>query len=247
MPPSQKVSRFPRRPSVDAGADTERPGNLENTVTFGPEFPYRRLDRRLDPSPAKFRAVLTCPRQPGVKRAPELCPVQIRRTRPASGTWPYPNAPRPDYRLSCPDASGGRCRSPRLALTKSVRAYFTSTGHRACASSLSRMHRCGRAEDKRHCRKAAYSADRLGPIPAAPLLSTISPNTIFTTTKRAAPSSPSSLVAPSNHSRRLIGSLTDLPGPGFRAICYTSSGHRLTDTESLFTRLIFIPAVQKVS
>jgi hypothetical protein len=43
-------------------------------------------------------------------------------------------------------------------------------------SSPARMHHCGRAKepaqpDKRDCRKVAYSANRLGPVPAAPLLS----------------------------------------------------------------------------
>ena len=75
------------------------------------------------------------------------------------------NAHRPDYRLLSPDANGGHCQSPRPALTRSVRAYFTSTSRRACARGLrlARMHLCGRPEDKRHCRKAACSAPRLLP------------------------------------------------------------------------------------
>jgi hypothetical protein len=51
------------------------------------------------------------------------------------------------------------------ALTKSVRAYFSSTNRRACARGLriARMLLCGRAEDKRHCRKVVCSAPRLLP------------------------------------------------------------------------------------
>src|SRR6266404_5786249 len=75
------------------------------------------------------------------------------------------NARRPDYRLLSQDASGGHCQSPRAALTKLVRAYFTSTSRRACARSLkvARMPPCGRAEDKRRCRKLVCSAPRLLP------------------------------------------------------------------------------------
>jgi hypothetical protein len=50
-------------PLDNAGADAERSGDLKDAVTFGPQFSYRRLDRRLDPSSAKFRAVLACPRR----------------------------------------------------------------------------------------------------------------------------------------------------------------------------------------
>jgi hypothetical protein len=74
------------------------------------------------------------------------------------------SAPRPDYRLLSLDANGGHCQSPLPALTRSVRAYFTSTSRRACARGLrvARMHHCGRAKDRRHCRKLAYSANSLG-------------------------------------------------------------------------------------
>jgi hypothetical protein len=75
------------------------------------------------------------------------------------------SAPRPDYRLLCLDANGGRYRGQQPALTKSVRAYFTSTNRRVCASSSSaaRMRLCGRAKDKRRCRKVACLAPRLLP------------------------------------------------------------------------------------
>jgi hypothetical protein len=54
---------FQDDPLDNAGADAERPGDLEDAVTFGPQFPYRRLDGRLDPSPAELRtpANLTAP------------------------------------------------------------------------------------------------------------------------------------------------------------------------------------------
>src|ERR1700738_1545998 len=72
------------------------------------------------------------------------------------------SAPRPDYRLLCLDANGGPCQGPQPALTKSVRAYFTSTSRRACARGLrgAQMHLCGRAKDKRRCRKVDCSAPR---------------------------------------------------------------------------------------
>jgi hypothetical protein len=84
--------------------------------------------------------------------------------QPGAATCPTSNAPRPDYRLLSLDANGAHCQSPRPALTKSVRAYFISTNRRVCASNLSaaQTHHCGRAKDKRHCRKPAYSANRLG-------------------------------------------------------------------------------------
>jgi hypothetical protein len=66
-------------PLDNAGADTERPGSLENAVTFGPQFSYRRLDRRLDPSPAKLRTVLPCPRQPGVDALPYYAAFKFRK------------------------------------------------------------------------------------------------------------------------------------------------------------------------
>src|ERR1700722_251398 len=66
-------------PLDNAGADAERPGNLEDVVTFGPQFPYRRLDRRLDPSPAELRTVLTCPRQPGVNALPNYTSFKFRK------------------------------------------------------------------------------------------------------------------------------------------------------------------------
>jgi hypothetical protein len=50
----------------DAGANTKRPTNLEDTVALGSEFPYLSFDGRLDLPPAELRAVLTCPREPGL-------------------------------------------------------------------------------------------------------------------------------------------------------------------------------------
>ena len=66
-------------PLDNAGADAERPGDLEDAVTFGPQFSYRRLDRRLDPSPAELRAVLTCPRQPGVNALANYASFKFRK------------------------------------------------------------------------------------------------------------------------------------------------------------------------
>jgi hypothetical protein len=70
---------FQDDPLDNAGADTERPGNLEDTVTLRPEFPDRRLDGRLDPSPVELRAVLTCPRQPGVHALPIYASFKFRK------------------------------------------------------------------------------------------------------------------------------------------------------------------------
>jgi hypothetical protein len=71
------------------------------------------------------------------------------------------NAPLPECRWLSPDANGGHCQSPRPALTKSVRASFTFTSHRACASSLSaaRMHH----KDRRRCRRVGCSGTRRAP------------------------------------------------------------------------------------
>jgi hypothetical protein len=74
----------------DAGANTERPGDLEDAVTLGSLFSYRCLDGRLDPSPAELRAVLTCPREPGVDALPNYAAFKFPQTRRASETSPYP-------------------------------------------------------------------------------------------------------------------------------------------------------------
>jgi hypothetical protein len=38
----------------------------DQSVALGSEFPYPGLHGRLDPPPAELRAVLTCPREPGL-------------------------------------------------------------------------------------------------------------------------------------------------------------------------------------
>ena len=66
-------------PLDNAGADAKRPGDLEDAMTFGPQFPYRRLDRRLDSTPAELRAVLTCPRQSGVNALTNYAAFKFRK------------------------------------------------------------------------------------------------------------------------------------------------------------------------
>jgi hypothetical protein len=66
-------------PLDNAGADAKRPGDLEDAITFGPRISYRRLDGRLDSSPAELRAVLTCPRQPGVDAFPNYAAFEFRK------------------------------------------------------------------------------------------------------------------------------------------------------------------------
>ena len=56
-------------PLDNAGADAERPGNLEDAVTFGPQFPYRRLDRRLDPTPPNFVRLALARASPALTRS----------------------------------------------------------------------------------------------------------------------------------------------------------------------------------
>ena len=66
-------------PLDNAGADAKRPGDLEDAVAFGPQFPYRRLDRRLDSTPPELRAVLTRPRQSGVDAFPNYAAFKFRK------------------------------------------------------------------------------------------------------------------------------------------------------------------------
>ena len=51
----------------------------EYAVTLGSLFSYRCLDGRLDPSPAELRAVLTCPREPGVDALPNYAALKFRK------------------------------------------------------------------------------------------------------------------------------------------------------------------------
>ena len=78
-PFSTQSGGFQDHPLDDAGADAECPGDLENAVTFGAQFSYRRLDGRLDPSPAELRAVLTCPRQPGINPLTNYAAFKFRK------------------------------------------------------------------------------------------------------------------------------------------------------------------------
>jgi hypothetical protein len=66
-------------PLDDAGADAKRPTNLEDTVALGSEFPYPGLHGRLDLPPAELRAVLTCPRQPGVNALPNYASFKFHK------------------------------------------------------------------------------------------------------------------------------------------------------------------------
>jgi hypothetical protein len=56
---SPLFSQYQTFGEANASADAEPPGDFQDTVTLA-----HLLDGRLNRSPAEFRAVLTCPRQP---------------------------------------------------------------------------------------------------------------------------------------------------------------------------------------
>jgi hypothetical protein len=61
----------------NARADAQRPADLEDAITVGPEFSYSRFDRRLNLSPAELCAVLTCTRQPFQILRDSVAPAKV--------------------------------------------------------------------------------------------------------------------------------------------------------------------------
>jgi hypothetical protein len=61
----------------DASADAELLANLEDAITIGSKLKYARLHRRLNPTPAQFRAVCLSASETGVYPFPNDPPLEL--------------------------------------------------------------------------------------------------------------------------------------------------------------------------
>ena len=68
---------FLEDPLDDAGADAEFLADLEDAITFGPQFYDLGFDRRLNPSPTQLCAVCSCAREPCINSLPNDAPLEL--------------------------------------------------------------------------------------------------------------------------------------------------------------------------